>query len=147
MGRVKIKFPEQKPLITVVLPVRISDVNYGGHMGNDSVLSIIHEARMQLLHSWGYTELDAGGNSLIMADVMIAYKGQAYYADMLTVIVYVEEITEYSFDLLYLISTIRNEVKTDIAHAKTAMVCFDYKVNKVTEITKTLKGRLTENRI
>ena len=46
------------------IPVRITDINYGGHVGNDTVLSIIHEARMQFFKSMGYTEMDFGGDGL-----------------------------------------------------------------------------------
>ena len=85
MGRVKIKFPNDNPLFIATIPVRIGDVNYGGHVGNDAVLTIIHEARMLMLRSENYTEMNAGGNSMIMADVMISYKGEAFYGDVLTI--------------------------------------------------------------
>lgn len=126
MSRVKIKFPEQKPLHTASIAVRITDVNYGGHVGNDSILSIIHEARMLALKSGGFSELNAGGNGMIMADVMIAYKGEAFYGDVLDVAIYAEEISGSSFDLLYMITTIRGDKTINIAQAKTGMVCFDY---------------------
>lgn len=142
MNRVKIKFPSQKPLFTCSIPVRISDINYGNHLGNDSVLSIIHEARMQLLSQWGYTELKAGGNSLIMGDVMIAYKGEAFYKEVLDIAVYADEITERSFDLLYNITTHRNGTVQPIAHAKTGMVCFDYTERRINGLTEELKSRL-----
>lgn len=141
MGRVKIKFPEQNPLFTCRIPVRISDINYGNHLGNDSLLSIIHEARMQLLQQWGYSELSAGGTSLIMGDVMIAYKGEAFYGDVLKVMVYAEEITEKSFDLLYLIEPERKP-NAVVAHAKTGMICFDYSTRRIATITDELKSRL-----
>lgn len=142
MSRVKIKFPDEKPLTIVIIPVRIGDVNYGGHVGNDAVLSIIHEARMQLLATFGMTEMDAGGVGLIMADVAIAYKGEGFYGDVLEVAIYAAEITSVSFDLLYHISTLRSGAKTDIAHAKTGMVCFDYNIRKVTAMPAALKSRL-----
>ncbi len=142
MSRVKIKFPTEKPLLTLTIPVRIGDINYGGHIGNDSVLSIIHEARVQLLASFGMTEMNAGGVGLIMADVEIAYKGEGFYGDTLEVGIYATEFTSVSFDLLYHISTIRNTARTDIAHAKTGMVCFDYTTRKVTAMPDALKSRL-----
>ena len=142
MARVKIKFPDQNPLFSCTIPVRITDINYGNHLGNDAVLSIIHEARMQLLQFFGFTELNAGGNSLIMGDVMIAFRGEAFYGDVLTIQVFAEEITERSFDLLYCISTERNGKQIEIAHAKTGMVCFDYHLRKVTLITPRLKSTL-----
>jgi acyl-CoA thioester hydrolase len=144
MARVKIKFPADKLLFTTTISVRIGDINYGNHVGNDAVLSIIHEARMRLLHSHGYDEMDAGGNALIMADVMIAYKGEAFYGDALTVKIYAEEITEYSFDLLYHITALRNEKDTNIAHAKTGMVCFSYAAREIVTMTGELKNLLTQ---
>jgi len=142
MGRVKIKFPDENPLFTTIIPVRIGDINYGGHVGNDAILSIIHEARVLMLRSRGYTELNAGGNSMIMADVMIAYRGEAFYGDVLTISIYAEEITERTFDLLYHITTLRDGLKTEIAHAKTGMVCFNYETRKVAMLTEELKSFL-----
>lgn len=142
MARVKIKFPDEKPLCITNIPVRIGDINYGGHMGNDAVLSVIHEARMQCLAQWGYDELHAGGVSLIMADVMIAYRGEGFYGDILEVAIYADDITDRSFDLLYDIRTTRNGVVLAIAQAKTGMVCFDYETRKIAAVTKDLKNRL-----
>ena len=143
MSRVKIKFPEQKPIHVASIPVRITDINYGGHLGNDSLLSVIHESRMQMLAKWAYDELSAGGVALIMADVMIAYRGEAFYGDVLTVKLFAEEITEHSFDLLYHISTERGEGVVDIAHAKTGMICFDYGARKIVAMTDELRKKLT----
>ena len=145
MARVKLKFPAENPLFTATISVRIGDINYGNHVGNDAILSIIHEARMQMLSSFGYTEMDAGGNSMIMADVMIAYKGEAFYGDELTVKLYAEEITTHTFDLLYHISTPRNGVQTDIAHAKTGMACFDYQERKIAAMTAEFRKMLENN--
>lgn len=142
MSRVKIKFPVENPLFTTTIRVRIGDINYGNHLGNDSVLSIIHESRMQMLKQWGGDELNIEGNSLIMADVMIAYKGEAFYGEELQVWVYADEITDRSFDLLYHISTSRDGVGKDIAHAKTGMICFDYTLRRITTITEKFKSLL-----
>ncbi|MBS1587023.1 MAG: thioesterase family protein [Bacteroidetes bacterium] len=143
MGRVKIKFPEQKPLYTASIPVRITDINYGNHLGNDALLSLIHESRMQLLSQWGYDELNAGGSALIMADVMIAYRGEAFYGDILDVKLYAEELTNQSFDLLYRITTERKEKTIEIAHAKTGMICFDYGTRKIAPMGEGLRTKLT----
>lgn len=142
MSRVKIKFPEQNPLFTANVIVRISDINYGNHLGNDSVLSIVHESRMQMLNSFGYTELNAGGNSLIMADVMIAYKNEGFYGDNLEIDIYATDFTGHSFDLLYHIKKALGNKSTDIAHAKTGMITFDYTSRKITAMNEELKHKL-----
>jgi acyl-CoA thioester hydrolase len=140
--RVKIIFPDKVPLHVADIPVRITDINYGGHVGNDAVLSIIHEARMLMLAAHGYTELNAAGTSLIMADVMIAYRGEAFYGDVLQVEIFAEELTTITFDLLYRITTIRNGERKEIAHAKTCMVCFNYDTRKKVPMTDELKALL-----
>lgn len=142
MSRVKVKFPTQKSLYNTTIPIRIGDINYGNHLGNDAVLSIVHECRVQLLNKYGFTELDAGGVGLIMADTAIVYKGEGFYGDVLNVEIYATELTMTSFDLLYNISTKRREDIISIAHAKTGMVCFDYKTRKVSPIPESLKSML-----
>lgn len=142
MSRVKIKFPDEKPLFSCSISVRIGDINYGNHLGNDSVLSIIHEARMQLLKSWDGNELDIKNNSLIMADVMISYRGEAFYGDKLNVDIYADDVTDRSFDLLYHISAEQNGQVKDIAHAKTGILCFDYKSRKIALMNEELKTLL-----
>ncbi len=140
MARVKINFPDHDPLFRTTIPVRIGDVNYGGHVGNDAFLSLMHEARMRWLRSKGYDELNAGGVSLIMADVMIAYKAEAFYGDELEAVVYADEITSTSFDLLYRFSTMRDGVLRDVIHAKTGMVCFDYQARRIRPVTDALRS-------
>ena len=40
----------------VVIPVRITDINYAGHLGNDSMISIIHEARFRFVQHIGFKD-------------------------------------------------------------------------------------------
>lgn len=142
MARVKIIFPKQAPLFTATIPIRITDINYGNHVGNDALLSIVHESRMQLLTTWGFSEMNAGGTGLIMADVMIAYKNESFYGDILSVSLYCDECTTLSFDLLYHIATSRNGKQIDIAHVKTGMICFDYATRKIAPMQEALKQNL-----
>jgi acyl-CoA thioesterase FadM len=137
--RVKIEFPAESPRASFELPVRIGDINYGGHLGNDSVLSLIQEARMQLLAKGGFTELEAGGHGLIMADVQVAYRGESFYGDVLLVEVFVSELDKRSFNFLYRVSTQRDGMRIPVADARTGMVCFDYKQRKITAIGEALK--------
>jgi acyl-CoA thioester hydrolase len=139
MARVKIDIPAQKPLFTTIVPVRITDINYGGHMGNDALLSMLHEARMRMLTAAGHSELNAAGNSLIMADVMISYRNEAFFADPLTIDIYATEVTSRSFDLVYHAFIAGTDARKDIAIAKTGMVCFDYDTRKIAPMTDALK--------
>ena len=123
MARVKIQLPEVFSFFTQI-PVRISDINYGGHVGNDAILSLIHEARLHFLKSFGFTELEFAGVGLIMADAAIEFKGEAFYGDVLKAYVAVEEISRIGFELYY--KLVKGEEETVVAVAKTGMICFDY---------------------
>lgn len=139
MARIKIELPEKK-LYDIDLAVRISDINYGNHLGNDSLVSILHEARMQWLRSLNFTELTIDGSGLIMSDLAVEYKAEAFYGDKLRVSIFVTEPSAVSFDLYY---SVLNQNKVLIARAKTGMVCYNYEKRKVVSIPESLKGILT----
>lgn len=134
MARVQIHFPEKQPVAVVSIPVRITDINYGDHLGNDSIVSIIHEARVQFLKQHHIAELEPGGTSLIMSDLAISFKNESFYGDVLTIEIFSADISKVSFDLLYKISTTRNEKPLVVANAKTTMVCFNYSTKKVVSV-------------
>lgn len=135
MARVKLNFPKQNTIFSFQIPVRITDLNYGNHLGNDSLLSILHEARAAWLRTLGLTELNIGDCGLIMADVMVAYKNESYYGDVLDISIFVAEINPKSFDLYYRVKTNRNkDQELLIAEAKTGMVCYDYSISKICAI-------------
>jgi acyl-CoA thioester hydrolase len=141
MARVKIDMPASFRFSTQI-PVRIGDVNYGGHVGNDAIVSILHESRMQYLHAIGCTELKAYGTGLIMADLAVVYKGESFYGDQLTVSVAADEISSVGFDLFYRISMEKEGKTVLVAEAKTAMVCYDYDNHKVSRVPDALKQQL-----
>ena len=130
MARIKITMPE-KFVGELKIPVRITDINYGNHMGNDALVSILHEARIQWLAQLGYTELNVENTGLIMSDLAVEYKNESFYGDMLTIKLAVGEITSVSFELFY---NIFNQHSKVIAKAKTGMVCYDYDAKKVTPV-------------
>ncbi len=131
MARVKLNFPFHKSVYTAKIPLRITDMNYGNHMGNDALLSVIHEARVQFLAHFGFSELDIGGCGLIMADAMIAYKGEGQYGDILEVEMFAADVAVHSFDLLYRVTAAREQACIVIAHVKTGMICFDYSGKRI----------------
>lgn len=141
MGRIKIEMPSIV-IGTIEIAVRISDINYGNHLGNDSLVSIIHEARVLWLKKYQYTELNAGGAGLIMGDLAVEYLNESFYGDMLTISLAAGEISKVSFELFYAIQTSRDEKNILIAKAKTGMICYDYSNRKVMSIPADLKAKL-----
>jgi len=141
MNRIKIQLPEVFSFSTT-LSVRITDLNYADHLGNDSVLSIIHEARQQYLLSKGFKELNIDGFGLIMADSMVEYKKEIKYADKLIVSVAVMDFDKIGFDFYYKVE-IENRGELILAvKAKTGMVLFDYSQNKKVSCSEELMNKL-----
>jgi len=133
MERIKVNLPDTFYFSTNI-SIRISDVNYGGHVGNDSLLSLIHEARLQYLKHHGYSEMDVEGVGLIMCDVAIEYKRELAYGNTIKVSVVANGFDRLGFDLFYLIELIEDNKKVLAGKAKTGMMCFDYKNKKKTSI-------------
>jgi acyl-CoA thioesterase FadM len=142
MPRVKLEIPSTLPFETVI-PIRITDLNYGAHLGNDTLLSLVHEARVQFVASKGFTEMDAGGASFIMADCAIVYKAEGFYGQKLRVQVGAGDFSRAGFDIYYRI-LIEGENKI-LAEAKTGIVTYDYKERKIVPVPEILKQRLEES--
>ena len=138
MARIKVTIPQHKHL-TATIPVRVTDLNYGNHLGNDALLSILHEARMQLLGHFGWSELQIGGASMIMADVAIEYKGEGFYGDVLTIDMAFDDINKYGFDITYHVT---NQNGNEVARAKTGMLCFNYTERKLMALPDEVKAKI-----
>jgi 4-hydroxybenzoyl-CoA thioesterase len=133
MARVKLTLPSQFVFKTS-LSVRISDINYGGHLGNDSVLGLIHEARFQFLRSLGYeNEIGLEGHTgLIVADSVVIYKAEAFHGDPLDIHIAIDEFNRYGFDLYYIL--LHGKSGKEISRAKTGMVCINYTHKTISEV-------------
>lgn len=143
MARIKLDIPE-KIIASFQIPVRITDINYGNHVGNDAFVSIIHEARMQWLKQYNYTELEIEGIGLIMSDLAIEFKNESFYGDLIEVKLCVAEITRVSFELYYQLFVLRNNESVLLANAKTGMVCYNYASKKVAMVPQKFKNLLED---
>jgi len=125
-----------------VIPIRITDINYGGHVGNHTVLSILHEARIQYLKYYGYTEMDLNGISLIMRDVCVDFKKELFYGDKVIASVLANEFSKVAFEMYYKLETEFENQNIIVATARTGMVGYDYANRKITAIPEPVKQAL-----
>jgi acyl-CoA thioester hydrolase len=139
MPRLKLQLPTRLPFVCS-LPIRITDLNYGAHLGNDKVLSLMHEARAQYFAHYGYAENNAEGTSFIMGDCAILYKAEGFYGQVLRCELGAGDYTRAGFDIYYRF-TIAGEEKL-LVEAKTALVCFNYDNRKVQAVPEALRLRL-----
>jgi len=123
MTRIKLEMPPVYSFRTE-LTVRITDINYGGHLGNSNVLELIHEARVRFLKSFGYSEINVEGYGTIMLDSVIVYKAQAFAGDVLQIDVAAGDFSRIGCDIFYRITN--KESGAEVALAKTGIAVFDY---------------------
>ena len=127
MSRIKLGLPGTFAYATDIR-LRVSDINYGGHMDNNAVLSLVHEARVRFLESHGFTELDVDGVGIIMVDAVIQYKSEAFYGQTLTFQVAVDGLSRIGCDIFYRITD--KDTGMEIARAKTGIAFLDYTTRK-----------------
>ncbi|QSE97325.1 acyl-CoA thioesterase [Fulvivirga lutea] len=126
--------PPSEFIHTASYTVAISDINYGGHVGNDKVLTIMQEARMQFFQHHGYKDEVSIENNvgIIVTNAAITYKSETFYRDELVIKIAIENISKVGFDMLYVIENHTSGKIT--ALGKTGIVCFDYEQKKIASI-------------
>lgn len=126
--RIKIDLPESFDF-SCEITLRATDMNYGNHLGNDRILMLAQECRVQYFKSLHCTEFNLFGVSIIQADAAIVFKSEGYTADVVRCSLKVTEITRSSFDLVYQMDNLTTG--KILAVCKTGMVCYDYDAKKV----------------
>ncbi len=141
MARVKLELPEHFSFSTEI-PLRIGDINYGGHLGNDAVLSLLHEARVQFLKANGFSELDVDGAGVIMTDSVVVYRSEAFYGEVMVVNVTVGEFSRVGCDFFYQVWD--KDSGREVVRAKTGIVFFDYGMRKTVAVPQKFKALFAE---
>jgi len=137
--RVKLKIPDFFHFETL-LTIRVSDLNYGGHLGNDSFLTLAHESRVQFFKSMNMTERNFFGSSLIMADSIVIYKSQGFLGNEVSIKISITNCSSHGFQLFYLFHKKKDGL--DLAHIQTSMVFYDYKEGKIVPFSQLFKNYL-----
>ncbi len=140
--RIEITLPERF-VYSTRLRVRASDVNYGGHLGNDSVLTLLQEARVRFFQSLGFKdEAEIEGDvGQIIADFVVQYKAESFMGDVLDIRLAIENFHRYGFEMIY---QIIHENGKEIARARSNNLCFDYAKRKIASVPGSLVERFNQ---
>ncbi|MXZ13067.1 MAG: thioesterase [Candidatus Dadabacteria bacterium] len=139
MSRIKIDIPSRFVFSTQI-PIRIDDINYGSHLGHDSVLTLTHEARVRFLTTHGYTEDNIEGVGIIMGDVGITYSSEAFYGDVLEISIGIGEYGNHFCELVYVL--VNEKSGKEVARVKTSLVFFDYKERKTVRMPEEFRRKI-----
>ncbi|MEQ3694540.1 MAG: thioesterase family protein [Thalassolituus sp.] len=142
MARVQLDLPDVFNFSTH-LTIRVSDINYGNHLGNDRMVSLLHEARLRYLHSHDFSEFNIGGVGLMVTDIVVSFVAESFVADRLTFKVGVADFNKYGCDFVYLI--VNESQDKVVAKAKTGIVFFDYDERRVSHVPPVFFERCAPN--
>lgn len=129
--RIKLDMPQHYDF-RMELKVRVTDLNYGGHVGNEMLLVYAQQARVEWLAQWGYGELDLAGMAIIMTDAAVIYQAEIHEADVIEIAVGIKDRSRLGFDLYYQMTN--KATGKQVARVKTGILCFDYDKKKVAAI-------------
>ena len=140
MARLKITLPDEF-IFSTKIPIRIGDINRGGHLGHDSFLVIIEEARERFWQSLGFSNDGTGGVGLIMADVSVMYLRQGRYGQTLKVEIAITDFTPKWFDIVHKVTDA--ETGLELARAKTGLLFYDYHQQRIIPVPQDFREKFS----
>jgi acyl-CoA thioester hydrolase len=112
--------------------LKVRDINYGGHLGNDAVVSLLQEARMALLRELGGSELDLGDGEtgIIMNELAVNYRAEGRLMDEITIHSEINDLKTASFRICHRMA--RGD--DTLVLAEVGLVAFNYKTGRISEV-------------
>lgn len=127
MARIRIDLPDRLPFATE-LAIYHGHINYGGHLDNALLLTLVSEARLRYLKSLGYGELDIEGVGIIIADAAVQYRSEAFHGEVMRVAMGFADFHPHGCDLVWRMS--EKDSGREVARGKQGIVFFDYRERK-----------------
>ena len=139
MQKTTLTFDESKSIFTTEIPVLVNNLNYGNHLGYESILTISQEARMRWLKENNMGEMAIAGNiGYLIKNVHVTYEAEAFHGDILNIDIYIADIKSRSFTIMYKIANI--STNTVIALVSTGHIFYDFSLKKIARAPDCFKG-------
>jgi len=123
MARVLIELPAQFVFSTEV-PIYITHINKAQHLDNAALIALLSEARVRFFRSLDYDELDVDGVGIVVADMALQYKSEAFHGETLVFEMTPDDFNKYGCDLVWRASD--KATGREVARGKTGILFFDY---------------------
>jgi 4-hydroxybenzoyl-CoA thioesterase len=128
MARITVQVPETFNF-AMEMDIPIAFINRGNHLGNDSLISCLNEARLAFMQALFGDPYTVDGAAMINADLAVEYKSEAYHGDRLRIEVAANDFHKYGCDFVYRVSCLSDG--RIVALAKTGMLLFDFDAKKL----------------
>lgn len=139
MARIQIDLPESFSFSTEI-PLYIGHINYGGHLDNALLLTLVSEARVRFFKSLGYSELDVEGLGIVVVDAALQYKAEAFHGETMVLHMAPADFNKYGCDLMWRMDD--RDSGREVARGKTGIVFFDYGPRRVAPVPPAFLARV-----
>jgi acyl-CoA thioesterase FadM len=125
---------------TYQITIQVGHINYRGHLGHDSIVRILDEARANMLHTLGLGELDLGDGKtgVIAGDTVVTFKSEGFMFETLRVESHIGAISPNGFRVFHRI-TRAGQVA---ALTEVGLIGFDYTTRAIVPIPETFNKAL-----
>ena len=139
MSRIQFELPDHFTFCTE-LQVYISHVNQGGHLDNAQLLTLVSEARVRFFQWLGYTEAQVENCSIVVGDMVVQYKSEAFHGETMVVQMVPTDFNRYGFDLAFQMSD--KASGREVARGKQGIVFIDLAEKKVASLPEAFRERV-----
>ena len=139
LARIQISLPERFSYSTEI-PIYINHINYGNHLDNSALLSLVSEARVRFFKAFGYTELDVEGLGIIVADVAAQYRSEAFHGETMVIAFAAADFHDYGCDLVWQLND--QASGREVARGKHGIVFFDYATRSKVKVPAVFAERM-----
>ncbi len=130
-------------MFSTEIAVTIDQINYGGHVGVDAYLAIVHEARMRWLKLHNMSEFNLGDNiGYVITKATMRYKAQSFYGDVLIVECTCENLQKKTVDFSY--KVVKRDSGQVVALGVTTHAFFNLELNKISDPPRAFVSRFIE---
>jgi 4-hydroxybenzoyl-CoA thioesterase len=140
MARIHIRLPSHFAFSTDITLYQ-SHLNYGGHLDNALLLTLVSEARVRFLKSLGYTELNIEGVGILVADAALQYRSEAFHGEVMVIRMGATDLSRKGFDMVWVMT--EKSTQREVARGKTGIVFFDYAARTVVQMPDAFREKLT----
>jgi YbgC/YbaW family acyl-CoA thioester hydrolase len=127
---INIAYDDKKTFFRTEIPVLVTHLNPGNHLGYDALLTIIQDGRMNWLKQFGMNEGSIENSvGYVVKELVVDYKSESFHGDKLLVEFYISDIAKTSFIFEYKVTNLTT--KKLAALSKSKQIFFDYSTRKV----------------
>ena len=125
---------------TTELQVYISPVNYGGHLDNALLLTLVSEARVRFFRALGHSEANVGGLPIVVGDMQAQYRSEAYHGETLRVEMMPLDLSRCAFDLVWRITEVAQG--REVARGKSGIVFVNGATRRAATMPEAVRAQL-----